>query len=55
MNKIKNLVYIVGGILLIVKIFFKDIIPEGFHTIKFILAVFFLLIIIILELLTRKK
>lgn len=55
MIKLKNLIYILGAILLVVKIFFKDDISNTLSNVLWVLAGIFLLVIIVLEIFTRRK
>jgi len=55
MKKIKNTLYIIGVIALIIKIFFRDDIPKDLDIMTGYLMGVFLLVIIILEVLTRRK
>lgn len=55
MKAIKNTFYIIGAIALIIKIFFRDDIPQNLDVMTGYLMGVFLLVIIILEVLTRRK
>jgi len=55
MNKVKNAVYIIGGTLLVVKIFFQDRFSNNINSLLWILTGIILLIIIALELITRRE
>ncbi len=55
MNKIKNLLYVIGAIVLIIKIFFRDDISKGLDNVLWLLCGILVLIIIFLEVLTRRK
>jgi hypothetical protein len=55
MKTIKNILYIIGAIFLIIKIFFRDDIPKDLDLITGYLMGVFLLVVIILEVLTRRK
>jgi len=55
MKKSKNLLYVIGVVILIIKIFFREDIPKELDILTGYLLGIFLLIIIILELLTRRK
>jgi hypothetical protein len=55
MKTIKNTLYIIGVIVLIVKIFFRDDIPKDLDIMTGYLMGVFLLVVIILEVLTRQK
>jgi len=55
MKKIKNILYIIGVIILIIKILFRDDISKDLDIITGYLLGVFLLVIIVLEVLTRRK
>ncbi len=55
MKKIKNLLYVIGVVILIIKIFFREDIPKELDIMTGYLLGVFLLVIIVLELLTRRK
>jgi hypothetical protein len=55
MKKIKSILYIIGVIILIIKIFFRADIPKDLDIMTGYLLGVFLLIIIVLEVLTRRK
>lgn len=55
MKKIKNILYIIGVIILIIKIFFRDDIPKDLDIKTGYLMGVFLLAVIVLEVLTRRK
>ena len=55
MKNIKNISYVLGAIILIVKIFFKDNFSEEINTGLWASTGILLLIIIILEVLTKRK
>lgn len=55
MKTIKNILYIIGVIILIIKIFFRGDIPKDMDIMTGYLLGVFLLVIIILEVLTRRK
>ena len=55
MKKVKNILYIIGVITLIMKIFFRDDIAKDLDIMTGYLLGVFLLAIIILEVLTRRK
>jgi len=55
MNKIKNSIYVIGAIILIIKIFFRDDISKDLDIKTGYLMGVLLLVVIILEVLTRRK
>ena len=55
MKKIKNLLYVIGAVILIIKIFFREDIPIELDIMTGYLSGVFLLAIIILEVLSKRK
>jgi len=55
MKRIKNILYVIGAIVLIITIFFDDELPKKLDNILWILSGVLLLAIIILEAFFRKK
>lgn len=55
MKIIKNALYALGTIVLIIKIFFREDISKGFDNVLTILAGVLLLIIIVVEVISRRK
>ena len=55
MKKIKNILYVLGAIILIIRIFFGNEISNELYDISGWLCVVLFLIITVLEVITRKK
>jgi len=55
MKKIKNFLYIIGAIVIIVTIFFKNDISDKLDNILWVVSGMWLIIIIILELIKKEK
>jgi hypothetical protein len=55
MKKIKNILYVLGAILLILKIFFKENFSEELNNGLWLSTGIFLLLIIIFEVLTKRR
>ncbi len=55
MEKIKNMLYVIGTVILIIKIFFRENILKEIDIMTGYLLGVFLLVIIVLEVLTNRK